>query len=173
MRPSCFESNFNFNELLAVYVPALDTIDTQRTFEPAGMSLSLDCLRTAFGGFHVMEMPADVRGRGDKRAVLLIHLALDKHLIEVPLKLPSCSEDEKTADFRIQSLRDVKGRVECNTKLMENILDTIVDGRMNRYTLRFVYNNKSVVTMHNRRAPIHSIDGKPLGLQVHAQIVSG
>ena len=173
MCPSCFEINLNFKKLLAGDVHAFDAIDTQRTLEPPGLRFTLDCLRTALGGFHVMDMPARVRGSGDQRAVLLFHPALDKHLIEVPLKLPRCSEDEKTADFRIQSLRDVKGRVECNTKLMENILHTIVDGRMNRYTLRFVYNNKSVVTMHNRRAPIHSIDGKPLGLQVHAHIVSG
>lgn len=173
MSPSCFESNFNFKELLAGYVLANDAIDTQGTFEPAGMSFSLDCLRTALGRFHVMKMPASVRGRGDKRAVPLIHLALDEHLIEVPLKLPRCSENEKAADLNIQSLRDVKGRVECNTKLMENVLHAIVDSRVNWYALRFVYNNKSVVTMHNRRAPIHSIDGKPLGLQVHAYIVPG
>ena len=92
-----------------------------------------------------MEMPADVRCRGDKRAVPLIHLALDKHLIEVPLKLPCCGENEKTADFRVQSLCDVKGRVECKTQLMENIFHAIVDCRMNRYTLRFVYNDKLLV----------------------------
>ncbi len=110
-----------------------------------------------------MDVPAWLRGGSHDRPVSFLHLSLDQKTIELTLKRPRFRKDKEPADFCIEPLCDVKRRAKSDSQLMENVLHTVIDSRVNGNAGRFVHDNEVVVAVHDCPAPIDITGRKALG----------
>jgi len=148
------------------------SVHIQYTLQPARLRFTANRFRTPRRRLHVVDVPADFRSVVHECAVSLLYLASSKKLIELAMEFRCLRNNHQAAYFRIESLRNKKSALKGDAQLVKNVLDPVVDSRVNGNTGWLVHDDEFVVSFMDYRAPIHVLHAKALRLQVNSNILA-